>query len=122
MISHWRLYSLIFIELDVEVIDKKLEGECDFCDNWRTIRHIVIACVSAFLAQFLYFLAVSDEIQYRRPMYIVVEQLSVFEKNWHRKGRPLRKVVMQLCSYFDFSSDRVGIHCRRSPLEAIERL
>jgi len=45
-----------------------------------------------------------------------------FRKNWHRKGRPLHKGVMKLCPYFHFSSDRVSIQFRRSPVEATQRL
>jgi len=45
-----------------------------------------------------------------------------FRKNWHRKGRPLHKGVMKLFPYFDFSSDRVRIQCRRSSVEATLRL
>jgi len=38
------------------------------------------------------------------------------------EGRPLHKGVMKLCSYFDFSSDGVRMQCRRSPVEATQRL
>jgi hypothetical protein len=112
---------LIFIELNVEVLDKMLEGECELRDNQRTIRHILIACVNAFLAQFLYFwmflikFGVEDRL-------VSSSSSCKFHKNWHRKGHPLHKGVMKLCPYFDFSSDRVRIQYRRSPVEATQRL
>jgi len=52
-----------------------LEGECEFCENWRLVCHILPACLNEILAQFMNFLAVSDEIRYRRSSCIVAEQL-----------------------------------------------
>ena len=61
------------------------DGECELRENWRTIRHILIACVNAFLAQFLYFWPFLMK-------FGIVDRLvsstssCEFCKNWRRKG------------------------------------
>jgi len=97
------------------------EGECELRENRRTIRLILIACVNSFLAQILYFWPFLMEFGIENR-FVSSSSSCEFHKNWHREGRPLHKGVMKLCSYFDFSSDGVRMQCRRSPVEATQRL
>ena len=97
------------------------EGECELRENRRTVRRILIACVNAYLAQFLYFWPFL--IKFGIETHFVSSSSSFeFHKNWYRKRRPLHKGVIKLCPYFDSSSDRVRIQYRRSPVEATQRL
>ena len=41
---------LILIKFDIEGLDKMLEGECEFRENWRLICHILPACLNEILA------------------------------------------------------------------------